>query len=241
MDDDSKEYNQIISVLEALPGYVFWRTQAAKYAGCNAAAAKLLGYDQAEDIVNTSEYDMPCQAAKAAEIFIEQNTKALDGRRLLILDIHPYCNNEQHVLLVEKFPIYKDNKIICAVTRAIDIADTLLDSFSSIISQANSPYLGSNKKFSQSLTVNARAQDFNLSKREAECLFYLIRGMTMKAIGKILGISERTVENHIAKIKDKFDCRKKDDLIQYCLEHNLYNLVPESLVPKNISLILNET
>lgn len=59
---------------------------------------------------------------------------------------------------------------------------------------------------------------FNLSPRQQECLFYLIRGQTAKQIAKQLGCSHRTVEAHIDHIKNKFKCTTKGDLINMAFE-----------------------
>lgn len=52
------------------------------------------------------------------------------------------------------------------------------------------------------------------SQREADCLYYLIRGKSMKEIARLLHISPRTVETHIEKLKAKLHCHSKMALIQ---------------------------
>ena len=57
-----------------------------------------------------------------------------------------------------------------------------------------------------------------ISIREAECLFYLIRGKSARETGVILHLSQRTVEFYLNSLKDKLNCRKKSELID-----NVYN------------------
>ncbi len=57
-----------------------------------------------------------------------------------------------------------------------------------------------------------------LSKRETECAYYLIRGMTYKEIGRVLDISPRTVECHIDSMKIKLNCYKRSQLVSKILE-----------------------
>ena len=52
-----------------------------------------------------------------------------------------------------------------------------------------------------------------VSKREKECLYYLIRGMTAKEIGRALNLSPRTIEFYIENMKKKFSCHNRIDLI----------------------------
>lgn len=58
-----------------------------------------------------------------------------------------------------------------------------------------------------------------LSKREIECVNYLIRGMTAKQIGTIMDLSHRTVEFYLKRIKNKLTCRTKSELIAKVLNH----------------------
>ena len=52
-----------------------------------------------------------------------------------------------------------------------------------------------------------------LSKREVECLHYLIKGKAAKEIARELEISPRTVELHISHIKEKIKCSTSLELI----------------------------
>lgn len=52
-----------------------------------------------------------------------------------------------------------------------------------------------------------------LSKREAECLHYLIAGKTMKETSILLDLSPRTVEGYITRLKNKTGCTFKSELI----------------------------
>lgn len=53
-----------------------------------------------------------------------------------------------------------------------------------------------------------------LTKREVECLKWLIRGKTSEEISIILGIAYRTVVNHIENAKTKLNCYKQTSLIE---------------------------
>ncbi len=48
-----------------------------------------------------------------------------------------------------------------------------------------------------------------LSRREQEVLAWLARGRSAKAISRILGISQRTVEVHSASIVEKLGARNR--------------------------------
>lgn len=60
------------------------------------------------------------------------------------------------------------------------------------------------------------------TKRELECLRYLAKGKTAPEIAKLLYLSSRTVESHIARIKDKLNCSRKSQIVEAALElHDL--------------------
>ena len=59
-----------------------------------------------------------------------------------------------------------------------------------------------------------------ISKREAECFFYLIRGKSARETGMALHLSQRTVEFYLDSLRDKLNCRKKSELIE-----KFYNLL----------------
>jgi len=59
-----------------------------------------------------------------------------------------------------------------------------------------------------------------LSQREAECMRYIIQGKTARETADLLMLSHRTVESHIARVKEKFDCNRKSELIEMLLNSN---------------------
>ncbi|MBY0462551.1 MAG: LuxR C-terminal-related transcriptional regulator [Alphaproteobacteria bacterium] len=60
-----------------------------------------------------------------------------------------------------------------------------------------------------------------LSKREAQCLYYLLRGQSAKEIAKTLHLSPRTVESFLDIIKRKTGVHCKAKLVE-----KLYNAIP---------------
>ncbi|MEK6731838.1 MAG: helix-turn-helix transcriptional regulator [Pseudomonadota bacterium] len=63
-----------------------------------------------------------------------------------------------------------------------------------------------------------RYQDLVFSRREVECIYYLIRGLSAKQIGRILNLSSRTIETHVYNIKKKIGGRKKSDVVAWVLD-----------------------
>lgn len=64
----------------------------------------------------------------------------------------------------------------------------------------------------------SRAGFAGLTEREREILDHLVQGRSAKLIGKILGISPRTVEVHRAHIMDKLSARNLVDLVRIAMQ-----------------------
>ncbi|MBX9587396.1 MAG: LuxR C-terminal-related transcriptional regulator [Gammaproteobacteria bacterium] len=61
----------------------------------------------------------------------------------------------------------------------------------------------------------------SLTNRESECLSLLAKGYTMKNAAKRLGISHRTVEQHLRNVKDKFGLNTKNQLVELWHDHRV--------------------
>lgn len=71
--------------------------------------------------------------------------------------------------------------------------------------------------------VQTRQGEIELTKRELDCLYYLLLGFSSKLAGRQMSISNRTVEKHIESIKNKLGCMTKAE-IMYLVSHQIrYN------------------
>lgn len=68
-----------------------------------------------------------------------------------------------------------------------------------------------------------------LSPRESECLFFILRGKNAKYISKLLNLSVRTVEWYIANLKAKLAVNTTSQLILKSISEGYMEKVPESV------------
>jgi LuxR family quorum-sensing system transcriptional regulator SolR len=61
--------------------------------------------------------------------------------------------------------------------------------------------------------VSSIRNTIHLTQRQSQCLDCLLGGKSAKQIARILQISPRTVETHIAKIMMKFGCHSRLEVI----------------------------
>ena len=79
-----------------------------------------------------------------------------------------------------------------------------------------------------------------LTERESQCLFYLLRGKTVKKIGVLLGLSPRTIEKYCDHLKSKFNAENMHELIDKAIESGHFNTIPGILFNQQLSVALND-
>lgn len=129
---------------------------------------------------------------------------------------HKYFNN---ILLLERFISYFDEQ-------AKDLIDTTdhkkLGCFDhkfnfgkisdeKILNEKIESFL--KKTYLPRLFSKNKNEFIQLTKREAECLHYLSYGKTMKEIGRILGLTPKTIEFYLRNIKEKSGYKSREELL----------------------------
>jgi DNA-binding NarL/FixJ family response regulator len=61
----------------------------------------------------------------------------------------------------------------------------------------------------------------DLTEREIEILRHIARGGTMKAVARALGISPKTVDNHIQHIYPKLEVKTRAGAVLFAIEHGI--------------------
>ncbi len=234
-----QDINFYINILHQLPGMIVIGDKESRCIFANKYTTRLFGYLNEDSMLGITPYDMKCNAVESASSFMSQNEFVYQtGNELTILDIHKYADGQQKILLTKKIPYHENNEIIGTICHCIEI-------HSATLSQTCAALINSDKKFYTKVSANERSYtlDFKihntqLSERELDCLFYLLRGNSMKKIGKQLDISPRTVERYLEQSKYKLNCENRADLVEKCLEKGLLNYIPSKILSHDISNIL---
>ncbi len=64
-----------------------------------------------------------------------------------------------------------------------------------------------------------------LNYREAIVLEYLLSGLSYKMIGKKLNLSWLTIRDQVDILRDKFDCKSKNELISLCNQYHVLDIL----------------
>lgn len=70
----------------------------------------------------------------------------------------------------------------------------------------------------------------NLTSREWQCFYFLIRLYSAQEIADCLFLSKRTVEDHIERLKNKLGCHSRRDIVEFSHAHQLFYFVPEAVL-----------
>jgi DNA-binding CsgD family transcriptional regulator len=147
-------------------------------------------------------------------VFIEQSKDTAGNRILLYAKKCPLFDNKKNIIGLEgKLKVVTGNYLLQIIT----------------LITTDEKRFGKNNS-SQYLVKNSFE---NLSERESECLFYLIRNRGLKTIGKLLNISPRTVETHINNIKKKVNCYTTSQLIEKAFDIGFISIIPRNFILKN--------
>lgn len=179
--------------------YMFYKDLHSVFIGCNKAFAEISGLQCATDIIGKSDYDMPWRETEG-DLYREGDKAVLDGVILnnAVESQNLACGKKNNILI---------NKI------------PLLDSFGNTIG-----IMGSYVNILDQSTHGAKCKllkNVPLSERQLECLTFLAKGFTAKRIANCMKITERTVQTHIEKLKEKLSCFSKQELIDFAWRSEL--------------------
>lgn len=122
-----------------------------------------------------------------------------------------------------KFPLYNEiNKIVGVFGLSVLVSNGSTQPSQhhiSLLEQTRLLYPSLSPLFENLPPEGLTIGDVYLTKRESQCLYYLIRGKTAKGISAIMGISSRTVESYIMKLKFKLKVNFTCELIEKAIAH----------------------
>lgn len=85
--------------------------------------------------------------------------------------------------------------------------------------------------FSEKTNLSKAKHDFDFyhfSRREKDCLKFILKGRTIKETAKYLNLSNRTVEYYFNNIKAKLHCHSKSQVIDFIEKFKIYDILNES-------------
>lgn len=190
--DPSKLMQLDETQLQHLPIYYFSKNTSGEYIGCNDFMAQALGFTRGAEVLGKNDFDLvwtesaPLLRGNDNEVMkTEQSKTYCETGRL--------ADGNLGSAMSYKWPLRLQSKKIAGII-CISIP------FAKEILQHNH-------------WLDVIAQQYDITKRQQDCLHYLVKGMTIKEIAHVLGLSPRTVEHYIEALKVKLNCNSRSQLI----------------------------
>lgn len=237
-EEDEKELVKYAETLapfvDGVPGYFNILTKDSKHVLVNQPSLQLTGFKSIETLFGNSYQDMHCKASECHDLFSDADKQVVETESSIkILSYSCFAGDNWTTIIGQKSPLRNKNKKLIGVQHfLLDVSDLQLIDLSRFLLQRDRKYQPKalRNQFNYVLGDNLKIQD--LSTRQSECLFLLLRGRSAKAIANMLNISQRTVESHIEEVKIKFKCHNKQQLIEKSINEGYLNFIPESLIEK---------
>lgn len=230
-------------MFDQMPGCWGCKDNDSVFMYANKEYANIIGIKENRhlDIIGRTDFDMPCDTVNCADLFrIQDKAVITTGKTLKILDIHPFSGNDWRAYIFTKIPFYDSNQNIRGtIFHGADITSNKLLELGSLLSKVTCDVSSNLLSGLHSFLLSNEFNNIKLTDREAECLFFLLRGKTAKHIARVMSLSPRTVEEYIVKLKMKLGATNKCELIDKGIQAGFLNIIPERLMQTQLSVALS--
>lgn len=201
--------------------FVSQKNLESQLTDCNELFLRYVGHKSLSNVEGLTDYDLPWAAY--ADIYHQHEIDTINGKVYSLISFACDSHGRQFLALQIKVPALNSQKQIVGVN--CYVREVINSGISSLIYQQ-----AKLDKNNELFYVGNPFEKFNLSKREEECLYFLIRGKSSKEIGRILNLSPRTVEHYIDNIKGKFGCDSKRNLIAKAIDAGYLYVIPDGVL-----------
>ncbi len=232
--NDNAKLGTIKNLFDQFPCLYGIKDLNSRFIVANNTMAKWTGFSNGYEVmdkhVKTEEFK--CKTAALAEIVYEEdNTVMHSQKQRQFLGFTEFADNKWYLLFGTKTPVIDDTgNTIAIIDQFTDITHNSFINLSSIMDDHQFVQSKFIKEKQFSYTITDTIEQFDISKRQLECLYYLIRGKSSSEVGAILALSKRTVETHIENIKTKLNCKTKSQIIEKAISKGFLNFIPRMLL-----------
>ncbi len=223
-----KEIEQLALTYSSLQCLFSFKNINSTILNCNNTMRDFLGCEKFGHVIGKCDFDF--HWADFAEFYLSHEQDALANKIYTSLQPGIDKNGGETLFMCHKEPYYSDGDIIGLIAHAYPIPNKAMLELSHTLKLCNT--------FTKQDTHTISDRSYrkpNLSNRERECLFFLLRGRTAKSIAKILSISPRTVEVYLDRLKDKLGCLTKNELIERAIDEGFFHEIPTSLYNRDLA------
>ncbi len=231
--------NSIRPMLQNMPGYHFVKDLNSRYVEISHDVTTLVSMRR-NHVVDKLDSELPWE--EVADQLCHNDLAAIRYQHSDVFEPFPVEQDKVFVTRCVKFPMYDQASNVIGIigqTYVFSQKETVGEALKAIMLFDQKSVLNSNKKYNAYVASEYPA-DFNLTHRETECLFLLIRGKTAKEIGNFLTISPRTVEVYVENIKKKMCANSRSDVIDKAEKLGMLKVIPKNTIGLSIGRNSNQ-
>lgn len=189
-----------------------------RFVSCSENHAELAGEDSPGTMIGKDDYALVWR--KDADFFRKKDSEIIKNNISYVnvvetIEIVSCSGITKQPILITKIPIYNKKG------KCIGIAGSHLNLPTP--GQTN-PHKDNFDEKGRLLLPSFFGGEY-LTKNETRVLRYILYGKTSKQIAQLLGLSYRTVEEYIVKIKKKFQCTHKTDIHSIAIKHGITHIL----------------
>ncbi|BDU21164.1 PAS and helix-turn-helix domain-containing protein [Dyella sp. GSA-30] len=229
--------NQTISkafarMIDQMPGACGCKNEHSVFICANEEFKAIAGLRSGDCIVGMTDFDLPGEMAFHAKTFQEQDRYVLENQvPITTFNVYRMKCARINAYLVNKKPFFDQEAqargILMHLTDMSALNVGLLGPYHQ---ESGRVFGGHRSPLGVSYVIAGGDTDLDITRREYEVLFFLLRGATAKRIGQFLSISSRTVEQYVTILKEKFEVLTKQELIEKAILMGYYYVMPDSVL-----------
>lgn len=214
--EESLPLNHLENLFELTSANVYSKDIKGCYLSSNQTMLEVNNIPSEQDILGATDYDLTWK--EQAPVLIQNDQEVIQTNKAKTY-IEPVWLNGK---LLQCYISHK-TPLRTSLGKVIGVfgLSFLLEDENSLINTVNEVSALSNSSLCKQIQ-HVGAQPFlrgrHLTKRQMDCLYYLVKGMTIKQIANTLNLSPKTVEHYLDAVKVKLKCRNRTELIATALQ-----------------------
>ena len=223
-----------VDFIASVNGLILTKDINSRYTSISDCFARMTGWKDARECIGNTDYDIPSDVSVHADDFVKFDQIVLNGEKSLRSISIQHFTTGFDVLMGERVPLFNEaNDITGIMGTGVKLTRSSL--WYAFVALQEQDKLLQKSKTGFVYLVEDVALPFPLTTRQHECLFLLLRGKRVKEIAAILDISSRTVEEHLALVKEKLGCLTRSQLIEKAIQSGYLYFIPPSLCDSTLA------
>ena len=217
------------AIIDIMPGFFCITDEHSRYLTANTRLSNCFGFSSTDQMIGLTYSQIKCRAADIADQWIQEDTLTLESNESnKFVSYACTANDTWRLVIGEKKPFTNSHNQPGLMMHFLELTHLgVLDVFPWLKKQNGFPI---KEQFSAQLVKQSPSPTQEpFSSLESECLFFLLRGKTLRQMGELLALSVSAVEKLVYRLKCQFNCFNKSELIAAAIDGGYLNMIPETL------------